>query len=99
MFDEIFGNPTDLPLGERTVDTARQTLERPRSSILPGCRSPTPVCPEHAADLPQQRRDRPGCRAHTRYCGSVVMRADLGDVIVALRPADPDAPIAASVAL
>jgi TnpA family transposase len=24
--DEIFGNPTDLPLGEHTVDTAEQTL-------------------------------------------------------------------------
>lgn len=26
VLDEIFGNPTDLPLGEHTVDTAGQTL-------------------------------------------------------------------------
>lgn len=26
VLDEIFGNPTDLPLGEHTVNTAGQTL-------------------------------------------------------------------------
>ena len=26
VFDEIFGNPTDLPIAEHTVDTAGQTL-------------------------------------------------------------------------
>ena len=26
MLDDIFGNPTDLPIAEHTVDTAGQTL-------------------------------------------------------------------------